>query len=142
MDPFTVATGSLQLAKLAGSLALSLQTGWNRYTEAEEHIDGIVALLESLKATANRLSDPSRTRLEPDLKPALDGCLKACATLVRDMDQGLKSIQSSDGTIGVAGGLRFVWSEAELVRLEERLGRQINALNHILLTGLSSRYRD
>jgi hypothetical protein len=140
MDPFTIATGSLQLAKLAGSTALALQTSWNRYTEAEEHVHGLIALLQSLKVSSNRLSNHSRTRLNGDLKAALDGSLKACATLVRDMDKKISAVQREDGIMGVLGRARFVWTETDIIRLEERLDRQINALNHVLITVLSAGY--
>ena len=108
MDPFTITTGSLQLAKLAGSLALSLQSAWNRYTDAEEHVYGLIALLHGLKVSATTLSEQSRIGLTGDLKIALDRSLKACATLAREMDQKFTSFQRLDGTLGAVGRARFV----------------------------------
>ena len=98
----------------------------------------MIALLQSLKVSATRLSEHSRTRLNGEMKSALDGSLKACATLVRDMDKQINSIQRLDGTLGIRGRAAFVWTEADIIRLEERLDRQINALNHILITAMTT----
>jgi hypothetical protein len=139
MDSLTTTTGSLQLAKLAGSVAWTLQTAWNRYIEAEEHVHGLIALLQNLKVSATSLLQHSHTRLDIDMKSALDGSLKACATLVRDMDRKINYVQLLDGNIGAVGQTRILWNESEIERLEECLDRQINALNHILITVLSTR---
>jgi hypothetical protein len=148
MDPVTIVTSSLAIAKFAGTLSISVGDAWSRYKEAEKHVHGLVALLHSLKIAMTSLSKNVVTTLDGDLESSLDDdtnaavevSVKACASLMRELNDYITSVQGKNSELSSWTKVKFVWKDSDITRLEERLDRQINALNLVLTVLLAHQY--
>jgi hypothetical protein len=93
MDPASIVgmvSGCVGISKAAGSLILGVQTIVVAYQRVEQDVVTLIAILQTLKTAMTRLSHRlvthSTTLTQDDgMESALSSCLKACATLMTDL---------------------------------------------------------
>ncbi|KAF2664686.1 tricorn protease domain 2-containing protein [Microthyrium microscopicum] len=133
----SITTSSLAIVRAADALLSSFPSVWGKYQFAKTTLEAVLAQLQSLNCATTELSQNVLSgfineKEDDDLSVVLDDSLKACATLLRDLQNQVEFVQDANGKTTEYMKNKHTWKQKDFVALGERLRLQIDVLNLVL----------